>query len=178
MPLKIELGKLRQSDQRLVIDHSSNLFDIDDEDWTFDGQVMGEVTFHIRDSDIFAKGTLTTHAEGRCDRCLEPVPTEIVVPINYVFHPKSDEPQDDVLHDHVMENAPELAYYAGETINPLDQLRESILLALPLHPKCVACEENEDPIVHREDFPDEDKVPEATDEPDWKKKLKQLKGEG
>jgi uncharacterized metal-binding protein YceD (DUF177 family) len=168
--MRIDLQQLREGDQRLTVRTSPDVFDVDDEDWRFEGVITGEMTFHLCDEEILAKGTLHANAVGRCARCLEPVPVAIDAPVNYVYQPQSQEPTDDVAHGHVSPDAPEIAYYGGLVLDPLEQLRESLLLALPAVPHCVACESRRGGPA----YSDEPIGEASPDEPEWKRKLRDL----
>jgi uncharacterized protein len=173
--LKIDLQKLREGDEILAVDHTPKFFDLDDDDWHFVGRITGEVTFHLTDDDIFATGELHARAVGRCGRCLDPVPVEVVAKIDYIYLPADEEPTDDLAVEHVTENAPDLAYYRGEVLEPFDELRDSLLLALPTLPiasedgtRCLTCGRDLTLPAHHEEWPEE------AEEPEWKRKLRGL----
>lgn len=178
MNLRIDLQRLREGDETLVLDDATKLFDLDDDDWHFEGRITGELTFHMQGEDVFATGQLRARARGRCGRCLEEVPVEVTVPFDYIYQPKDQEPRSDVAIEHVTEGGPETAYYRGDAIDPLDQIRESILLALPVLPErradetCLHCGRDLAEPAHREDWPDEA----PAQEPEWKRRLRDLRG--
>lgn len=174
--LRIELQRLREGDEVLVLNHTPRFFDVDDEDWRFEGPITGEVTFHLAGREIFAQGELHARAVGRCGRCLESVPIEVVAKIDYIYLPAEEEPTDDLAVEHVSADLPDLAYYVGETLNPLDELRESLLLALPRLPitdaegaRCLTCGRDLTLPAHREEWPGE------LEEPEWKRRLRGLR---
>ncbi len=163
--MRIDVQALREDDQIIAVNHRPRFFDVDSEEWRFEERITGEVRFHLVDGDVLARGNLHAKAVGRCVRCLESVPVELAAKINYIYFPASEEPASDVAHDQVHEGAPDPVYRRGEVIEPVNELRESLLLALPPLPHCVACEAKRDePIVHG-----------ATDgEPEWKRRLREI----
>lgn len=175
--MKIDVQQLREKDIVLRIDHSVGYFDLDDEYYKFEGRVKGEVNFHLVGKDVFARGEVRARAVGRCFRCLEPVPLEICATINYVYMPKSTEPTGDVVVENVDPDAANPAYYSGDLIFPRDEIRESLLLAVPELPlrsedgsRCLVCGRDLTVSPHREDWPEKDGV--ATD---WKQVLKKIR---
>ncbi|MBN1475293.1 DUF177 domain-containing protein [Candidatus Sumerlaeota bacterium] len=179
--LRIDLLRLREGNQVLTLNHSPKLFDLDDEEWTFTDRVTGEIEFHLTDQrDIFARGVIRAKATGRCGWCLDPVPVDVEATFRYIYLPASQEPTDDVSIEHVNEGEPDVAYYGGEFVETLDQLRETILLALPHLPlrsedgaTCLTCKRDLTQPPHREGWPEEAS---EEDEPEWKRKLKELRG--
>jgi uncharacterized metal-binding protein YceD (DUF177 family) len=173
MSFKIDLQELQRRDITVSVDHPSQDFAVDDEDWRLSANVVGDVVFHLVDEEIFAKGTLRAQATGRCVRCLKEMPLELDIPVNYIYQPKETEPQCDVLHENIHEDAAEIAYYTGAILDPLEQIREAILLGLPPLPHCDACE------AHRGEpayvAGPQEAVPEV---PEWKRKLRNLEAGG
>lgn len=174
MLFKIDLPKLREGDTTLDLDNDPRDLELDGEEWTFKGRITGSVKFHMPESDqsdVYARGTVCAQAVGECVRCLAPVTVEVEERFRYIYMPVENEPTDDVAVDHVSKDAPEPAYYSGDSLDPAPQIRETILLGLPDLPHCPECEARRDEPVHMEDFP---AAGAEADEPDWKRKLRSL----
>jgi uncharacterized protein len=83
-----------------------------------------------QDEDVFLRGTLTGALEFSCARCLEPakVPVRIPVQISFVASSEDDEEESD---DDV-----DVAHFDGNEIDIGPELREQILLNMPINPVC------------------------------------------
>jgi uncharacterized protein len=103
-------------------------------DLEFDGtQFIGDVSISLRlyrqISKIFVKASMSVDAEMECSRCLIPVPMKIeaTTEIQYSPLPKFERDQIDAIG---------IGYYSEEYIELSDELRESILLELPMIVLC------------------------------------------
>jgi len=80
--------------------------------------------------DAFLRGTLSGALEFTCSRCLEPakVPVRLPVQVSFVASSEDDEDESD---DDV-----DVAHFDGDEINIGPELREQILLNMPINPVC------------------------------------------
>ncbi|MGB5932567.1 MAG: DUF177 domain-containing protein [Anaerolineae bacterium] len=94
--------------------------------------LVGQIEM-VRTADgILVRGELTTALELRCDRCLEPLIQEVEFKIEEEFRPALD-----------MSTGAQLPYDEEEMridehhiIDLTELIRQSIFLALPMHPVC------------------------------------------
>jgi uncharacterized protein len=94
--------------------------------------LVGQIEM-VRTADgILVRGELTTALELRCDRCLEPLIQEVEFKIEEEFRPALD-----------MSTGAQLPYDEEEMridehhiIDLTELVRQSIFLALPMHPVC------------------------------------------
>jgi len=96
--------------------------------------LVGQIEM-VRTADgILVKGELTTAVELPCDRCLEPFTQKVGFKIEEEFHPTID-----------MSTGAQLPYDYDEEEMRIDEhhildltelMRQSIFLALPMHPVC------------------------------------------
>ncbi|MFQ6000193.1 MAG: DUF177 domain-containing protein [Anaerolineae bacterium] len=94
--------------------------------------LVGQIEM-VRTADgILVRGELTTAVELQCDRCLEPFIQKIEFKIEEEFHPAID-----------MSTGAQLPYDEEETqidehhiLDLTELMRQSIFLALPMHPVC------------------------------------------
>jgi len=94
--------------------------------------LVGQIEM-VRTADgILVRGELTTVVELQCDRCLEPFIQEVGFEIEEEFHPAID-----------MSTGAQLSYDEVETridehhiLDLTELVRQSIFLALPMHPVC------------------------------------------
>ena len=77
---------------------------------------------------VLASGTVRTHADGECARCLAPVSLPVEVEFAELFAYPSEEP-----FDHSLQ---------GDTLDLEPVVRDAVVLALPFQPECVdGCED-------------------------------------
>jgi len=94
--------------------------------------LVGQIEI-VRTADgILVRGELTTAVELQCDRCLEPFIQKVEFKIEEEFHPAID-----------MSTEAQLPYDEEETridehhiLDLTELIRQSIFLALPMHPVC------------------------------------------
>ena len=137
------------------------------------GADHGLVNFHLVGRDVQARGALQARAVSSCSRCLTPVAVNAEADFNYIYEPDEEAPKGDVAHEGFDSAAPEVAYYRADRIEPLNEMRESLLLALPNIPRCAECEAHPEELVHRVVRPP---AADGDAEPEWKRKLRGLGG--
>ena len=94
--------------------------------------LVGQIEMVRTVDGILVRGELTTALELRCDRCLEPLIQEVEFKIEEEFRPALD-----------MSTGAQLPYDEEEMridehhiIDLTELIRQSIFLALPMHPVC------------------------------------------
>jgi uncharacterized protein len=80
--------------------------------------------------DAFLRGTLSGAFECSCARCLEAAKVPVRIPVQVSFVSSSDE-DDDEAQDDI-----DVAHFDGDEINIGPELREQILLNMPINPVC------------------------------------------
>ena len=94
--------------------------------------LVGQIEM-VRTADgILVRGELTTAVELQCDRCLEPFIQKVEFEIEEEFHPAMDmstgaQPPCDEEETHIDEH---------HILDLTELIRQSIFLALPMHPVC------------------------------------------
>ncbi len=185
--LKIFIEKLREEPGAFELNVRPEELELQDETFQFDRPVRGEFEMKMINHDVEGKGTLHAHATTPCVRCLEPASLDIDVPFHEMWFRKNA----GVGPEEVPFGQEEPAdfSYSGDTLYPAEAFRELILAELPplplcrsdcrgLCPRCGAnlntepcrCAPGAAPKTKAE-------APAATVEPDWKRKLRQLKEE-
>lgn len=82
--------------------------------------------------DAFLRGTLTGALQCACSRCLEPARVPLSIPVQVTFV-ASDEGDDD---EGEGDDDVDVAHFDGDEINIGPELREQILLTMPINPVC------------------------------------------
>ena len=81
-------------------------------------------------SDYLLQGDIRGTLETTCGRCLEPAQLVIDAPLTVTFVPAdADEAEED-------DDDPDVVAFTGNEIDVGDELRDEILLAIPLSPLC------------------------------------------
>jgi uncharacterized protein len=89
---------------------------------------------HESIDDIRLVGKLDGRIEVSCARCLEPVEIPISRSFDLLYRPlESEKGSDEVA---INEAETEIGYYAGDSMDLEDSLREQILLAVPIKTLC------------------------------------------
>jgi uncharacterized protein len=81
-------------------------------------------------NDYLLRGDLSGALEAPCARCLEPARLDIEAPVTVTF--VSSEADDAGLAD----DDPDVVAFAGPEIDVSDEIRDEILLAIPVSPLC------------------------------------------
>jgi uncharacterized protein len=83
--------------------------------------------------DVYVEGTLAGSVEAQCSRCLEnfALPLDVSLDVMFVPEQESEDAEEDMF-----ESETHRAYYSGESIDLLEQLRDIILVNLPIKPIC------------------------------------------
>lgn len=178
--IKIDVLKLREGPIDLEIDCLPALLDLVDREYVFRKRVSGVVRFSLLEQRVRAKGFVQTVAEAACVRCLKPVEIAIrgELDIFYENNPALKTPEalmgagDD-------EN---FYWFDGETVYPQEQLREALMIELPMLPLCsegckglcASCgaDLNEGPCGCAQRRAEED---EPIDSADWKAALRKIR---
>lgn len=132
--MKIDVQKLQQGAETIVLDHSPKYFDIaGDNDYEVLGRIKGQVTFSLVRDKVLMEGNMETSIRMACIRCLKSVDIPIHKSFSLFFIKKQE--------DHVEDSAvdPEeddVAYFRGKFIHPDGVIRELLLIDLPEYPLC------------------------------------------
>jgi uncharacterized protein len=86
-----------------------------------------------QEDDVFLTGTLSGVLDCTCSRCLEPARLPLKLQIHVTFVEKDGASDDDEDED---EDDVDVAHYEGDEIDLAPELREEILLAMPINPLC------------------------------------------
>lgn len=81
-------------------------------------------------NDYFMRGDLHGALETPCARCLEPARLPVEAPVAVTFV------SSDAAHPSIEDDDPDVIFFAGNEIDVSDEIRDEILLALPVGPLC------------------------------------------
>jgi uncharacterized protein len=178
--MKIDILKLREKPFVYDVHFSPEYLQegTEQEDLRFDPGV-GEVTFKMVGDDIIAQGELSTRVHSHCGRCLSETSFEVRSPVHLYYWPERDDTGSKIID--IDPEEPDYGVYKGDTLDPDEELRELLVVEVPLvvlcNPKCQGlcptCGQN------LNEGPCECAPPEAETrtEPNWKQQLKALKQE-
>jgi uncharacterized protein len=81
--------------------------------------------------DVVAHGTLRGELDTTCARCLEPAQLSLDLPLDVTFLPRDDgEGDSDEVEDE------QVGFYDGDQVDLGPEIRDQILLAMPVGPLC------------------------------------------
>ena len=85
------------------------------------------------EDDVFVEGTLSGNISAQCSRCLESVQMPLELDLNVMYVPGEKLPEEEGITVEPESNA---AYYVGDTIDLLQELRDLLLVNLPIKVVC------------------------------------------
>lgn len=134
--LKIPIEQLRHEPYVLRLDATPADFELEDEEFSFETPIGGEVAFHIAGRDVLAHGALEARLVGRCVRCLQPAATMLRVPVDETWMHRAEHQR---LREgsHIEEDALDYVHN-GDFVEPAEVFRELIMAAIPERIYCQA----------------------------------------
>jgi len=89
-------------------------------------------TLTMSGDDVFLRGTVSGDMRSTCVRCLEEAKLPVSIPLLTTFVEASDEDEEEEdANDDV-----DVATFDGDEIDLAPEIRDQLILALPLHPVC------------------------------------------
>lgn len=182
--LKIIVETLREEPGQFELDVLPRELDLEDRTFTFEDRVRGHLEFKMVGSDVEGKGTLVAQAVTPCVRCLEPTRVTLNVPFHEMwFHRDSEVDPEAVPFG---QEEPADFTYTGDALYPAEAFRELILAELPdlpmcrpdcrgLCPGCGANLNEEACTCSTEERAAAKQIAKDTQEPEWKRALRELK---
>jgi len=85
------------------------------------------------EEDVYVKGNLKGTLKSECGRCLEVFAMQIDLPVDAVFVPQRENGEDE---DEMFEPESNLSYCDGDSIDLLQEIKDIILVNLPIKPIC------------------------------------------
>ncbi|HIC92445.1 MAG TPA: hypothetical protein EYP21_10395 [Syntrophaceae bacterium] len=104
--------------------------DLKTKDFSFSKPMNLTLTATRSGGNIFIRGKIKTTVILSCARCLESFEYPVNTDMNLTFVPASERPLQ------VEDTPAELEFYEGDTIDLSKDMRDQILLAIPLKPLC------------------------------------------
>jgi uncharacterized protein len=86
------------------------------------------------EDDVYVEGRLQGNVDTDCSRCLEEMTIPLDLQVNVLYVPKRKLPEEE--DDGTVEPGSNVAFYIGDTIDLLQELRDLILINLPIKPVC------------------------------------------
>ncbi|MFH1144475.1 MAG: DUF177 domain-containing protein [Candidatus Eisenbacteria bacterium] len=131
-PLRLQLRDIPQGESRYAVDLRADELDLVEAgaEAEFLGPVEIELELIRADEQLQVRGTARVSTRQRCARCLEPVERPLTTGLEIVARRRSERDGD--------EPAEGLILHDGEQIQLANEVRELILLSIPLAPVCRA----------------------------------------
>ena len=128
--LRLMLDTIVEGASSLDLECSPEALELEFEGAYFTSNVSINLKFYRQNSNIHVKALMSVDMEMECSRCLAPVSMtiEATSEIQYSPLPKFERDQIDAIG---------IGYYSEEYIDLSDELRESILLEIPMTVLCV-----------------------------------------
>ena len=105
--------------------------DWDVQDVHFVGEIHGSFQLSRHVQGVYLKGIFSALIEVECRRCIEPFETGIEAEVEAQFYPTAElNPMDALLEDTGER------YYSGSTIDLSDEVRQALVLELPMWSVC------------------------------------------
>jgi len=101
-------------------------------DYSFEAPARVRLEYYRAGQELFVNGHITGRVNGRCARCVEAYPFELVKDFSLVLVPRCDLPAEVELNEEDLD----LSFYEGDSVDLSPLVREQILLALPTRPLC------------------------------------------
>ena len=132
--MKVELKDLHDGPLDVKIDCSPEEIELDEPDFRFPDRVQGLVNFKLVGKRVMAKGPIHTRIIGQCVRCLADVELPLASNVDAVY--ENDEELLKPERKAFGSDEQIITYYDGESIHPEPELRETLMLELPMRPLC------------------------------------------
>jgi uncharacterized protein len=134
MTMRVELKNIREAPIDVAVDASPVALDLEDPEFRFEENVTGTINFRLVGDRVIAKGPLQTHTIGQCVRCLSDVRLALKGNLDAVYEndPELLKPERKAFGS----DEQIITYFDGEAINPEPEIRETLMLELPLRTLC------------------------------------------
>ncbi|MDK2971876.1 MAG: Large ribosomal subunit accumulation protein YceD [Candidatus Sumerlaeota bacterium] len=132
--VRFDIERLRVEPAEVEFSLTAADFDVaDDPEYKFSWPIEGRLTGRlVGGTSVYVTGSLSTRVAVDCVRCTLGLELDVSVPIHLVFLPESEE---EGVEDDGAEGE-DVHVFKGDTVFPIDALREELLLALPMLPNC------------------------------------------
>lgn len=128
----INLATLPAGTSRLEAEAQAPEIGLDAEQWT--GPIRARLVIDKANEQVTVRGTVQAHANLECVRCLrafeQPVETELLVYADRSGTSRRGDEEDDLARDQYMK------FHDGRELDLGEDVRESLLLELPITPHC------------------------------------------
>jgi len=134
--MKIAVASLSERPTPLSATMSPKELDLRAEHTRFEAPVEVAVTVTRMQEDVLAVGTTSTMAIAECSRCLEDVPTALHGEFEALYVPDTGRFAKRMNHPDFAGSGQRVSFYSELTVDLSDEIRQSVLLELPMKPLC------------------------------------------
>ncbi|HUT32784.1 MAG TPA: DUF177 domain-containing protein [Planctomycetota bacterium] len=134
--MKIGVTSLGDRPAALEARMSPRELDLTAERVEFRDPVQVAVTVTRLQEDVLAEGKANTTAHAECSRCLEDVPLELHGEFEALYVPDTGRFAKRMDHPDFAGTGQRVNFYSEQTIDLADEIRQCVLLELPMKPLC------------------------------------------
>jgi uncharacterized protein len=134
--VKVAVHSLRPEPVRLEAALSPAELGLGDQEAEFGQPVLVRVKLTRMQEEVLAQGEASTTARLECARCLEPVELRVVGAFEALYVPETGAYSASVGRRSLEWGDQRVNFYAEATVDLSDEIRQSLILELPLKPLC------------------------------------------
>ncbi|MBM4038456.1 MAG: DUF177 domain-containing protein [Planctomycetes bacterium] len=134
--MKIAVTSLSERPTPLAATMSPKELDLRAEHTRFEAPVQVAVTVTRMQEDVLAEGKASTTAIAECSRCLEDVPIALHGEFEALYVPDTGRFAKRMDHPDFAGSGQRVNFYSELTVDLTDEIRQSVLLELPMKPLC------------------------------------------
>jgi uncharacterized protein len=129
----INIKDLETGPVTVQVNAAPEKLELDDPEFSF-STVTGDITFSLVRPRVVARGTLETDAKTHCVRCLSEATIHVKAPVHAIY--ENEKQIRDTRGEAVGPEEQVITPFNGDWIQPEQELREAIMLELPMLPLC------------------------------------------
>lgn len=133
--MKIRVDKILEEGEPIEGSVSPSEFNLDMPGYSLTELIQFSGRATKNGDDILVEGKLQGVVNSECSRCLKNFKMAINLDVNVVYVPEKERPGEG---SDLIELDPNLSFYEGDTIDLLHEIKDLILVNLPIQPICHA----------------------------------------
>ncbi len=131
--MKIRVESIFEEGKSISAQIDPATIELDEPGRAIEGPLLFEGRAMRSAEEIYLEGKLKGMLRCECSRCLEIFTTPLDLAVNAVFVPQRGQEEDE---DEIVESESNISYYDGESIDLLQEMKDTILVNLPIQSLC------------------------------------------